>query len=423
MIKKVFIGLSSFILGVLLCGIQIGCKSSNPTEGNDYDLIVDYDNEFRGYLAEAQEEMGMSILTMEDIENGLIPKAVTINGNHYDLGRLFGKIARKYYGSVQVPLRTSRNEALNQQIVEMYSRVSPHFLEMVRGTADASGLTLDDVDLIMMENNFYNDLWWRIFHYYLFIQNMGFDRISKNTGENCSVVSYLKEETGQHLIGRNFDNPSDRPHFVVETQMDDVYRVMGNACYALYHWIADGVNDQGLFIGVATNGYPTKYNVNEYYYPDEPAVQVIHMVRIALESCATVDEVIELYKSVRIWFPAEVNHLLVSDRAGHSAVIEFDTDRNLVEFHRQKHYMVLTNTAYQEGLDYVNSVCPRFATATRQLENGIDSQTDLFTVMQSMQPWSSGYRSLWTAMFDLSRLTMDVYFLGDRFDTKYPFNF
>ena len=70
--------------------------------------------------------------------------------------------------------------------------------------------------------------------------------------------------------------------------------------------------------------HPKRYNTPEEAYPEEPAIQVIHMVRIALETCATVEEAVALFQSVRIWFPVEVNHILLADKMGNSAVIEFD---------------------------------------------------------------------------------------------------
>ncbi|MCB9267330.1 MAG: linear amide C-N hydrolase [Lewinellaceae bacterium] len=114
-----------------------------------------------------------------------------------------------------------------------------------------------------------------------------------------------------------------------------------------YHWMTDGMNEKGLFIGVATNGNPDIYNHKEgYTYSDVPAVQVIHMVRIALEKYATVEEAVSLFQSVRIWFPEEFNHLLVADASGDAAVLEWDPDKQAHVFRQNKPYLLLTNTAY-----------------------------------------------------------------------------
>ena len=125
------------------------------------------------------------------------------------------------------------------------------------------------------------------------------------------------------------------------------YQSLGNSCYMPYHWMTDGMNEKGLFIGVATNGNPDIYNHKEgYTYSDVPAVQVIHMVRIALEKCATVEEAVSLFQSVRIWFPEEFNHLLLADASGDAAVLEWDPDKQAHVFRQNKPYLLLTNTAY-----------------------------------------------------------------------------
>ena len=103
---------------------------------------------------------------------------------------------------------------------------------------------------------------------------------------------------GDVVIGRNFDGASYRPHFIVSSEMDEGFRVLGKSCYAPYHWVTDGVNEHGLFAGVSTNGHPKQYNYRDLRYPTEPAVQVIHMVRICLETCRTVEEAAELFRSV-----------------------------------------------------------------------------------------------------------------------------
>ena len=92
------------------------------------------------------------------------------------------------------------------------------------------------------------------------------------------------------------------------------------------------------------------------------------MVRIALETCATVEEAIERFRSVRIWFPCEVNHLLIADEAGIAAIVEFDRERNMVTFRRTEPQMIMTNTAYQEGIEFIREHCPRFRMAQSVLE-------------------------------------------------------
>ena len=53
---------------------------------------------------------------------------------------------------------------------------------------------------------------------------------------------------------------------------------------------------------------------------------------------------------MRIWFPEEVNHLLIADEAGDAAIVEFDPDRRMVVYHRTEPQLIMTNCAYQEGI-------------------------------------------------------------------------
>ena len=101
------------------------------------------------------------------------------------------------------------------------------------------------------------------------------------------------------------------------------------------------------------------------------------MVRIALETCATVEEAVALFQSVRIWFPVEVNHILLADKTGSSAVIEFDKARNVAVFTSGSPAMILTNTAYQEGKEYLIENCWRYRKASRMLKRGVRREDDV----------------------------------------------
>lgn len=415
---KILIGLLSF---TIICNLS--CESDGPTISRTTvteNLYAHFDDDFKTYLTQATQEMGKEILTYEDISPGLLPKKITITGNHYELGYLIGLIAKKKYGTVE-KTRTPENEQINQEIINMYNIIDPEYLNLVRGCAEALGLSFTDVDLRFMEDAFFGDLWWKIFQYQNFVQLTDFSKPIAIGDGNCSLVSYYFENQQKHYVGRNFDNPSDRPHFFVNTQMNGRYAVMGMTCYKLYHWISDGVNDQGLFIGIATNGYPDAYNRKEPDYPAVPAVQIVHMIRIALETCTTVEEVINLFGSVRIWFPHEGNHLLLSDAAGNAAVVEFDLDRSMISFPRTHHYMVLTNTAYQEGHQFIMDHCWRYREATENLQGGIATQEDLLRVTSSIRATHGESRTLWSAITDLSERRMDVYYRSEDYHTAHTF--
>ena len=159
----------------------------------------------------------------------------------------------------------------------------------------------------------------------------------------------------------------------------------------------------------------------EYYrfrdpYPDFPVINEHHMFRVALETCATVDEVIALYQSVRPWCADDADHLMVTDARGNSAVIGLGIDRNPDFFPSEKSYQVLTNTAYQMGHDYMMENCNRFRTATNMAEQGIYVMDDVKNIMRTIRGPAYGYMSL----YDIDRRFMRLYL---RHDYDEPWDF
>ena len=169
----------------------------------------------------------------------------------------------------------------------------------------------------------------------------------------------------------------------------------------------DGINEKGLVMATANNAQPPEYMFTDAY-PAAPAIQEHHLFRVALETCATVDDVVALYGSVRPWSQA-ADHILVADAQGRSAVIEFDLDRRTRVFTATATDQVLTNVAYDKGFDYMKSNCRRFREATQAAETGIDDLAELLALMGSIRASGAGYLSL----FDLRARSMRLYLRRD----------
>jgi predicted choloylglycine hydrolase len=405
---------------------SVGPRSVDPAEIKN--LVTHYDEAFKGHLAESNWEIGKDIVRYEPIASDVIPRKVTIHGSHREIGNWLGLVAKDFYGDAGLDRLRRKPEAeeINRRIGAMYESIYPPYLDLVRGLAETFDLTLDEVDLQYVEHRFFLELWWQLLQYKQFVGMTNFSSIGNGSGLaelNCSIMSYYVVDERRHFIGRNFDNPSDRPHFVVTTDVEGVYKTLGSACYFPYHWVMDGINEKGLFIGVATNASPRAYNEKEPEYPDEPAVQVIHMVRIALDTCATVDEALECFRSVRIWFPEEVNHLLIADEVGDAAIVEFDRDRKMVAFRRTEPHLILTNTAYQEGIDYVRNDCPRFrnAQAAVTAKAPLRDLETIREITQSMRLTRGSSRTLWTSYFDISARQMDLRLRSEEFQIPHKF--
>jgi hypothetical protein len=393
-----------------------GCNDSgvpSPAERQtEFDrLVASYDQAFITYLARAQAAMGREVLRYSPISGELsIPKRIDIAGSHRDLGYLFGHVAQQFG---RRPARvTSGRRDLNARIIETYRRVYPQYLDLVGGVGEVFGEPLEDLDFVSLEDDFFLGLWQGLFDY------SSFDRLrvvaagSASPGRNCAVVS-ARLDTAP-IVGRNFDNEYERPHFVVYTDMPGSYRVLANAQYAIYHWVMDGINEKGLVMATANNAQPVEYMFTDPY-PGVPAVQEHHLFRIALETCATVDEVIALYGAVRPWSQM-ADHLLMADATGRSAVIEFGLDRSTGVYQATASYQVLTNIAYHMGFDYMMHNCSRFRQATHVAEAGIDDLAELAALMSSIRGPGAGYLSL----FDLRRRSLRLYLRQD-FETAWDF--
>jgi predicted choloylglycine hydrolase len=418
--RKIFLS-AAFLLG-LISLFSCEKRSESALTGETHQeqvnrLYADYDEYFQTYLAEAVQAVGKPTIVLEDLSDRFtVPKKIAIAGTPYEIGFTVGHIASQFRRIL--PLRSSSNQELNERIVAMYQRTYPQYLEIIRGIASAYQLESDQVNLVNMEYRFFVELWWNLLNYDRFTQLTDFGRYGDvGPTHNCSVASNFTGE--RHLVGRNFDNSSDRPHYFATMQVDGCYRMMGHIVYSMYHWVVDGINEKGLSIDCASNN-------EEYFwqepYPDEPAVFSGHMARIVMDTCATVDEAVALIGSVRVWFPNEGLHWIIADAAGNSAVIEFDLDRKMVVIDRPGPYELMTNTALQKGEEYVTGNCWRYQRAKPMLDAGIAGSGDMLNMMSQIRPTSGGGRTLWTSIMDLNSRTFEVYYRKE-YSRKYVFGF
>ncbi len=389
------------VLSTAGCGGETSPTASTPDRQDEIDrLMATFDQQFVTYLANTRQTMGQEVLTYSPIADGLhIPKRMDITGTHYDLGYLIGDIARQHDRRPRLVAAHGRD--LNGQIIEMYRRVYPQYLELARGVGDVFGMPLEELDLVYLEGDYFLALWTTLFRYGEFD---GLQIVPAASAGHCAVVSARLE--GEPITGRNFDNSHERPHFVVYTNLEGAYRVMANAQYSIYHWVMDGINEKGLFMATANNARPPEYMFTDPY-PNVPAMQEHHLFRAALETCATVDEVVALYRSVRPWSEM-ADHLLVADAEGASAVIEFALDRSTGVFRAEADYQVLTNIAYHEGFDYMMANCNRFRQTTHWAEAGIHDLEEMARIMAPIRS-PAGYLSL----FDLRNRSMRLYLRRD----------
>jgi predicted choloylglycine hydrolase len=416
MLRRVRAACPFVVVALLACSDgQNSTPSAMPTPAAN-DLRRTFDNRFKEILERVTTIAGRRIFTYAPLNDTVLTRQVTIDSDYYSLGYQTGLMAREIGQSPR--RRSDADRALNERIAAMYADLYPQHLEKARGIASAFGLTLDDLDLRYLERDFYINLYWVLFNYESF-RSSGFQTLS--TG-GCSILA-VHPPGGPSLVGRNFDYGYNVPRFLMVSNIAGVYRSIGNTGWAWNHWIMDGINEKGLFIGVATNQSPAEYGrLGNQPYPGDPAVNAHHMMSIVLDSCATADEALRLIGRMRVWFSDEFLHFMIADAAGVSVVVEFDASGRLVPFVAARDYQVVTNTSLQIGEANVAAQCWRFARATNALSTtSVRSLDALLAINRSVSHPVPSAETLWISLCDLKRREMDVRFIEEGYATPHVF--
>jgi hypothetical protein len=382
----------------------------------------EYDQEFRAYLAHANESIGKEVIKVERLSDRFtVPQKLTIHGTPHEIGLAIGHVA-KQAGS-RPPMVAPANLELNRKMAEVYQRIYPEQLEVVRGVAEVFEKPAERIDLVGFERDFTTPLWTNLLKLKRFEAATDFSQLASDAepfkNQHCSAASYFADN--HHFVGLHFDHASDRPTFFTTQEMTGCYKAIGHTVYELTGELVDGMNEKGFALCVASNN-DGKYCRREPY-PSEPAIVMWHMMQILLHKCATVDEALSLLQDVRVWFPDESNHWLIADATGKAAVVEWSpSDHKLVVFDAPGPYKLMTNMACQEGEDSLVKNCFRYAAAKPLLEKGVHDSTEMFAVLESMRIKRGPGRSLWTAVMDLNAKTMQVRYFKE-FERKYTFGF
>jgi Acyl-coenzyme A:6-aminopenicillanic acid acyl-transferase len=199
----------------------------------------------------------------------------------------------------------------------------------------------------------------------------------------CTLFAAMGNR-GQVLAGRNFDwqhNPAlilftdtstgfatvtmvDISYLGYEIDDSDFDTLEGRTALLRAPLIPfDGLNDQGLFVGMAA--------VDESSGPfDEgrPTVGSLQMIRLILDQCRTTDEAVQMFDRYNIDFSGGPNiHYLIADTAGRSAVVELCGNELRVTGNEHA-WQVATNFCLAPNKHRANGMCDRFARITRALE-------------------------------------------------------
>ncbi len=131
-----------------------------------------------------------------------------------------------------------------------------------------------------------------------------------------------------------------------------------------------GMNDQGLWYDGAS--LPERSDIENHY--NKPTIKG-ELCEKALEECATVEEVIEMY--TKYYSPHWQGHSMWADKYGNSVIIEYG-ERDVVFIQKHSDYQVMTNFYILDSTNARWYNCYRFNTAEYMLKNTDEISIDLF---------------------------------------------
>jgi len=326
---------------------------------------------------------------------------IEVAGTYEEIGYAFGQWYQDR-GFLPRPL-TADERQVAHELLTFYEDVHPGILEQARGMYAAYGLNLDSVSEGIP---IYDAEGVRILLPGLIEHDA------------CSVVFARPEMTvdGHARLGRNYDWPTVVPDTtLVFTHPEGGYPTVIMTTRTPGFSAADGLNSQGLAFGFASVG------AAGYRSPAGPALVSGFAYRFVLEHSADVEEAIAMLRSIPITFvngspESLITHILLADRSGASAVVEF-LPEGVVVSRTDTPYQVMTNSHWAGPSDQPN--CWRYQTAIEGLEEarGKIDMEGLMTVMSSIHGSTQ-----WTIVYDLEDLSLALALPGDDFSTHYAFS-
>ena len=302
---------------------------------------------------------------------------LVLAGTNEEIGRALAEIARERF---QAKMERSNDVVRTRATRHYIEKTYPILYERMRGVAAAYGQSIDDDSV---------------------------DHSGLNVTEihaACSIVHLPPQATadGKSVISRDYDystgslnfgflppgmlHPTSRP-YLLELHPDHGYASIAMVAYDLLSGVLDGMNSEGLTVSLALDDELfTKYQM-EPVLATAPGLGEVQMLRLLLDTCATVDEAKEALLTTKQYYGFVPVHYLIADRFGRSFVWEYSQAHNkefIIE--NPGRPLVMTNFSLNKHLDQgapptadeARGVCKRYALLTEQLAIAPGSITEEF---------------------------------------------
>jgi predicted choloylglycine hydrolase len=226
----------------------------------------------------------------------------------------------------------------------------------------------------------------------------------------CSCFSAF-DLPGQAIFGRNYDWHSRFPVLLLFTYPSNGYASVSMTDMSLLgpgsdqhkflgapYIPVDGMNECGLAVGLMA--------VDEAQPPNDPNrvnINVCTAIRLMLDKAQSVDEALSLLREYNI--PSIMQHYLIADARGNSAVVEF-VDGEMKVIRNEHPWQVCTNFVLSRFPESESGApCLRYDTAYKTLEQtqGQMSHEEAMTLLDKI----SG-NAIWSLVYDMVNGEIDI---------------
>jgi hypothetical protein len=231
----------------------------------------------------------------------------------------------------------------------------------------------------------------------------------------CSIF-FTTNKTGVTYHCQNFDNPqsgiligsfnapgkyksialtrmTDISYFPASFDLNEITDMQKTFLPFFTFYPVDGINEKGLSVSIA-GSYPHKVTDIK----NRKGAYITYLNRLILDSCKNVDEALALADRY-YFFDHEgliaSNHILVADKLGNSAVIEYDKDGKMKYQVKKNDNFVITNDDVI-GVDTSQLKCVRYKAVCRQLKNKpVENYNDCMYILRTVEN-----KTLWSVVMD-----------------------
>ncbi len=231
----------------------------------------------------------------------------------------------------------------------------------------------------------------------------------------CSVIS-CRNKNRDVIVGRNFEFEDDSflllkikvgPHHHSVVLLDMAYLNLSrkklknlsfiNRCRLLFapYVVEDGMNDKGPTVAEMCTGDTMMHEKG-----NKPDIFESLLFRVILDYAGSVDEAIEVIKRFNIHFLYCLEHFMVTDSQGNSAVFEY-TNNNMEVIKSSGNYQIATNhILYGNTQEQNENQCSRYKKAEHFLDS-LKGNLDLKNTTSMMKELSD-QRTIWTSIYNLT---------------------